>query len=243
MTRARPSLPLSGSSSSPVDSERFLDACVLADRAALYRSVAREIGHVLGNLLQVMAVARADLAAGGSTWDRLDTVSRVLARLADDGRSIASAPVVVRDVLTEVDEWQRCQRELPDVPVRFDADPLLPPACGVESEIRHALLALITNAREAVAGRAGAEVQVTAAASGETIALTVTDNGPGVADGVRERIFEPFYTTKDPATHLGLGLTVVRHLMKRAGGNVRVDAAPGGKGTRAEIGLPIWKRT
>jgi len=68
--------------------------------------------------------------------------------------------------------------------------------------------------------------------------LTVRDNGMGMTPDVRERIFEPFYTTKEVGKGTGLGLATVWHLVTRLGGKVTVESEPG-KGSAFHVWLPV----
>lgn len=69
--------------------------------------------------------------------------------------------------------------------------------------------------------------------------LTVRDNGLGMMPGVRERIFEPFYTTKEVGKGTGLGLATVWHIVTESGGRVELDTAPG-EGSVFRLLLPVW---
>jgi len=77
-----------------------------------------------------------------------------------------------------------------------------------------------------------------AAAPGEWIHLTVRDNGMGMEPEVRERIYEPFFTTKTVGQGTGLGLATVWHLVHVSGGRIEVDSTPG-LGTTFAVYLPI----
>lgn len=70
--------------------------------------------------------------------------------------------------------------------------------------------------------------------------LTVRDNGMGMLPEVQERIFEPFYTTKEVGKGTGLGLATVWHLVSRIGGKTTVDSEPG-RGSSIHVWLPITK--
>ncbi|MBN9524371.1 hybrid sensor histidine kinase/response regulator, partial [bacterium] len=65
--------------------------------------------------------------------------------------------------------------------------------------------------------------------------IEVTDHGVGMDAATRRRVFEPYFTTKQKGT--GLGLAVVRQVVERAGGFVRVDSAPA-RGTTVRVFLP-----
>jgi signal transduction histidine kinase len=69
--------------------------------------------------------------------------------------------------------------------------------------------------------------------------LTVRDNGLGMTPAVRERIFEPFYTTKEVGKGTGLGLATVWHLVAELGGRVELETMPG-EGTAFRLLLPVW---
>jgi signal transduction histidine kinase len=67
------------------------------------------------------------------------------------------------------------------------------------------------------------------------LSLVVHDDGVGMPDEVKQHLFEPYYTTK--ATGTGMGLVVVLELVRKAGGTIQIDSAPG-RGTRVRVTLP-----
>ena len=69
------------------------------------------------------------------------------------------------------------------------------------------------------------------------ITIIVDDNGPGIAADKRERVFDPFYSTKSDLQGVGLGLFVAEGLVRSAGGRIGVSDAPGG-GARFTLVLP-----
>ena len=74
------------------------------------------------------------------------------------------------------------------------------------------------------------------------IQIEVQDQGEGIPEHIRERIFEPFVTTKKPGEGTGLGLSLVYRIVEDHGGQVEIDSVPG-TGTRAVIRLPRnWSR-
>ena len=99
--------------------------------------------------------------------------------------------------------------------------------------LRPALLNLFLNAYQA-GGTGG--IEATIAADDSTATVAIMDRGTGIPAGIRERILEPFFTTKPSGT--GLGLPVVNRLMQLQGGTLTLRDRPGG-GTVAELTLPV----
>ena len=110
---------------------------------------------------------------------------------------------------------------------------------GDPSMLEGAFFNLIQNAADSLRGRADATLTLAAKEGPSGIAITVTDNGPGIPRDVRRKIFDPFFTTKAHGTGLGLPLTK-KHL-EAHGGRLRVRSAPGTK-TTFEILLPVTPR-
>lgn len=103
-----------------------------------------------------------------------------------------------------------------------------------EGQLRQALLNLLRNAREALADRGG-KVRVETATRGEKVEIAVADDGPGVAAEDLARIFDPFFSTKQRGT--GLGLAVTQQIIQEHGGNLACSSEPG-RGTRFVVTLP-----
>jgi signal transduction histidine kinase len=104
------------------------------------------------------------------------------------------------------------------------------------------ILNLLENARDALALRAGGggriAVATALAAGGRAVALSIEDNGPGIAPEVKKRLFTPYFTTKQKKGGTGLGLAIVHRVVTDHGGSIAVDDAPTG-GARFVIELPV----
>jgi len=92
---------------------------------------------------------------------------------------------------------------------------------------RKALCGALTNLLENAmqASHAGDRVRLECSSAGDSVTLTVSDEGTGIDAEVQERLFEPFFTTRDEGT--GLGLAIVRGVIQSLGGTVQVRSAPG----------------
>ncbi|HWS88502.1 MAG TPA: ATP-binding protein [Pyrinomonadaceae bacterium] len=107
------------------------------------------------------------------------------------------------------------------------------------ASLRDALTNLLLNALHATP--AGGRVNLSAVAEGGRLTVAVADTGPGVAPDQRERIWEPFYTTKQRGT--GLGLAIVRKRIEEVGGHARLAPSRPGEGARFELSLPLRRET
>jgi signal transduction histidine kinase len=111
-------------------------------------------------------------------------------------------------------------------------------------EIEQIVLALVTNARDAMPGGGTLVLALGGIAAGEggegtppRVWLRVTDEGAGFTDAALEHLFEPFFTTRERGRGLGLGLALARATMTRAGGDIRVHSDPGG-GAMVTLSFP-----
>lgn len=118
---------------------------------------------------------------------------------------------------------------------RFDA--MLPRAGLSSGDIGQVFLHLTKNALDAMKDTGGT-LTVSTERAGTTIRVQVSDTGPGIAPEVRESIFEPFFTTKASGEGTGLGLAISAWIVRRAGGRIEVDTAPGG-GATFRVVLPV----
>jgi signal transduction histidine kinase len=139
----------------------------------------------------------------------------------------------------------------PSIVLESRCAPSLPPVDADAGEIRQVLLNLAVNARDAMpeGGRIVFEARsghldeqgvasIPGLAPGDYLSVVVSDNGSGMTPEVLDRVFEPFYTTKPPAQGSGLGLTVVREIVRHLGGHVALSSAPG-VGTAVRLYLPV----
>lgn len=111
----------------------------------------------------------------------------------------------------------------------------------VPEEMNQVITNLIQNAIEAVPDGTG-RVEVSGYGNENEVVLTVRDNGPGIPQEIRDRIFTPFFTTKGPGKGMGLGLTITWRVVKSLGGNISVKSAPS-QGTEFKVQIPKTRRT
>ena len=121
-----------------------------------------------------------------------------------------------------------------DVHVERDYGAALPPILAQRGHLSEVFVNIMQNAREAMNGKG--TIHVSAQYGGDfNVVVKIADDGPGIPQDKLDKIFEPYFTTKDKGT--GLGLAIVKHNTELYNGTVRVESEAG-KGTVFTITLP-----
>jgi len=123
-----------------------------------------------------------------------------------------------------------------DIKLRLDMN-ALPVIKGDEVLLRQAFTNLIQNAVEAMpqGGELIVKASPSAGSSGDFLDVSISDTGHGIAENIKDKIFLPFFTTKESGT--GLGLAIVHNIVVAHGGNISVDSSD--KGTTFRIKFPL----
>ncbi|MBP6797568.1 MAG: sensor histidine kinase, partial [Luteimonas sp.] len=100
------------------------------------------------------------------------------------------------------------------------------------------VLNIAGNARDALPETGAFRIAAAHDAGLGSLLLTLADDGPGMPDAVRARAFDPFFTTKPSGEGTGLGLSVVRDMVAKAGGGIGIEC-PAAGGTAVRISLPV----
>jgi nitrogen fixation/metabolism regulation signal transduction histidine kinase len=146
----------------------------------------------------------------------------------------------LNQLITEVVDLYRVQDSSADLKLLLD--PNLPAVSADRIRIRQILNNLVTNSLEALEGRAGAciEIETHVAEEGPrqaaSVAIVVTDNGPGFQRDLIGTVFDPYVTSKPKGT--GLGLAIVKKIVEEHGGRIEADNQRSG-GARVRILLPL----
>ncbi len=200
--------------------------------------IAHEVRNPLGGLELYAGLLRDALAGEPERLQEVGRIERELGHLrtvVSEFLDYARRPppeltrLAVRPLLEEV----RDLTATAGVTVTVDAPATLEVRADA-GQLRRALLNLARNAASVMEGREGGVV-LAAARDGARVHLEVRDRGPGVPVELREKIFTPFFTTREKGT--GLGLAFVREIVRDHGGDVGVQDAPGG-GAVFRIDLP-----
>lgn len=230
------------------------EALLRAEQLAAVGRISAQIAHEVRNPLSSIGlnVELLEESFGQARFDTderarearevLSSVLREVDRLAEITEQYlkmarvpqpALAPEDLNAVVASVLDFSREELERARVQVRRALDPKVPPALADEGQLRQVFLNLVRNSREAM--RQGGTLEVRSRQVDGTVEVVFSDSGEGMTGEVRERIFDPFFSTKSGGT--GLGLAVSRQIIQAHGGTIACESAEGG-GTTFTIRLP-----
>ena len=222
----------------------------LAFLGAIAGGLVHEIRNPLSTLnlnLQLMEEEweGADDGRALRTLDRIQTLRREVARLEEilndflryaGMRRLDVAEVDLNRILTETTEFFAPECARAKVDLVFYPDPRLPFVPVDERLVKQALMNLLLNAVQAMEGRPGSQLIVRTRLEGDAARIDVLDNGPGIPEELRERVWEVYFSSKRGGT--GLGLPTARRIAEEHGGSLAFDTEVG-KGTDFVLRLPL----
>jgi nitrogen fixation/metabolism regulation signal transduction histidine kinase len=222
------------------------------NRLAAWGEMARQVAHEVKNPLTPIQLSAEHLRRayrdGDPDFDRtvdtcIDTILkqvRTLRGIVTEFSAFARPPATVLQpcdpAALVADVLKPYQAVLPEgVGLSLQAGEQLPRIKADRRLLERAIVNLIENALQAVGENGRISVEVRAANEGGRVELEVRDSGPGLDPEIRDRVFEPFFSTKTSGS--GLGLALVKKIAEDHGGGVILESSPG-RETRALLWLP-----
>lgn len=227
------------------------DQLIRADRLAamgeLTAGVAHEVRNPLGIIrasVQLVEDAQGDPArvhdAVRVIKQEIDRLDRVIKALLDFGRP--SAPTLrltnVEDVVNDVVLFTRQFAGQARVEIETAFTAASPYVLADADQLKQVLVNLVSNAVQAMEDTGGT-ITVRVWDDDSFVLASVADTGPGMSSEMLDKVFDPFYSTRDGGT--GLGLTIVHRIIDQHGGRVEVESTPGA-GTTFTVALPARSR-
>jgi signal transduction histidine kinase len=134
--------------------------------------------------------------------------------------------------------WKTCELQSAPCKIALEArlEKNLPEIIASQENLERVFLNLFMNAIHAISGKGKVLLETRLLPPGDMVEVKITDDGPGIPQEQQERLFEPFYTTKENGT--GLGLSICQSIIQQHKGTISVESAPG-LGSTFIVRLPI----
>lgn len=211
----------------------------------LAAGIAHEVGNPLTSISSLVQVIqrtiddRPTLEKLELIKNQVNRISKTIRDLVDFSRpsnyvvTSTSLNKILEDALTIV----RYGKDVKRVKFRLQLEPSLPELQTVPDQLVQVFINILMNAVDALEGERG-EIRVESLCNSEHFHVRIQDTGKGISSEDREKIFEPFYTTKETGKGTGLGLWVSYGIVKNFGGDILVESNPG-KGSIFTVLLPV----
>jgi len=219
----------------------------LASLTTMAAGVAHEIKNPLASMSIHLQLMRRQMQGECASPDELKESLEILEEETERLNNIVSdylfavrpqdsrpLPGDLNALITELVQFLRYEMEEANVKVLPLLDESVPSIPLDEGSMKRALLNLIKNAISAMPD--GGELRLETKRDGDNVLITVSDTGVGIPEELQGKIFEPYFTTRD--TGSGLGLTVVYKVVKEHGGDLHMDSRSG-RGTTFRISIPV----
>ncbi len=225
--------------------EQLIRADRLAAMGELTAGVAHEVRNPLGVIrasVQLLEDAECDETrihhAAEVIKQEIDRLDKVIKALLDFGRPskptmVPADPVAVfEDVILFTGRF--ADQSNVTIEKRFESR--LPRVMADPDQLKQVFLNLITNAVQAME-EGGGTITLTLARKGVFVEASVSDTGPGISPDEIGKVFDPFYSTRDEGT--GLGLTIVHRIVDEHDGHIEVESGPDGTTFRVALSIAI----
>jgi len=227
----------------------LLESHKLRAIGTLVAGVAHELNNPLNNILLTASMLTEDFHTLsekekyemiGDVIGETERAQRVVKNLLDFAREGETeiAPLELCKIVEDSTRLVANQVKFAKVDLKFFCEPNLPRIHGDEQKLKQVFVNLILNAVDVLPPGGEIRINVKKDQQPGYVLVTVHDNGPGIPEHIQGRIFEPFFTTKAQAKGTGLGLSVSRGIIRKLGGFIRLESAPG-NGTTFMVGLPV----
>jgi len=182
---------------------------------------------------------------------QVDRASGIITRLIDigQGSTFENEPVDLSRPIRETLGIVENELHLDNITVKVDLEDGLPPVMGNKRRLAQIFFSLISNAREAIHEKIRKDpeiqdgvIEIRTFKEGNRAIAMVSDSGVGIPAYAKDRIFEPFFSSKEKGEGKGLGLAISRQIIKAYGGKIEVKSEEG-KGTTIILSFPVNQDT
>lgn len=215
--------------------EKLQDLLQFVKVGRCVNGVAHDVNNCLGAILAYAELTSLDphlepepRRMVNKILDAVERASALISELTNVARPLKPVAGVVdfRHLIKGVLLLRDYDFRIAQIETEFDLDEALPSIIGDVSRMRLAVLYLVLNAEEAVRHAAVRKLSIGVHATEGAIELTFHNSGPDIEEGIREQIFDAFFTTKE-GFHLGLGLGAAREIIEAHDGTLRYEPERG----------------
>ncbi len=218
----------------------------LAALGSLSAGMAHELNNPLTGILGLLSLAREEVPADSSLdrslgaaleqARRMARIIRELRQLAEQEREGAGQPLELLQPVRAALEEARAEMDVRGVSLVCEFSEPLSRVPGHPEQLQKLVAHLVQNALTSMP-KGGTLTVSLAAVEGDAVCLRVADTGKGVPESLCERIFDPFFSTKDEPGRVGLGLSVAHRIVEAHHGRIRLESVEG-QGTTVTVILP-----
>ena len=217
----------------------------LASLGKLAAGVAHEINNPLTGILTNSSLLLEDLGKDDPRWDDVDIIVRetircreIVKRLLDFAKQTKPQKkwTNVNTLIENIVLLVRNQTSFRNIAIDKNLADNLPEILSDTDQIQQVFINIILNAAEAMTKGGTLRIESALTVDKQFITIRFADTGPGIPEEQRERIFDPFYTTKEHGT--GLGLSISYGIVEQHGGTIGVESCQG-KGSTFTVQLPV----
>jgi len=225
----------------------------LASVGRLAAGIAHEIGNPIGIILGYLDLLNSGDIPEVDKKDFLDRiesevvrVNRIIRHLLDFSRPSTGEPEKTRvhDLVKTTFAMLEPQPMMDGIRTSLELRARKDTVLADSNQLQQVLMNILMNAAAALSeGRGGGgmkQLTVRSETVEGSIELRFSDNGPGIPEKEIPRIFDPFYTTKEPGKGTGLGLSVCYRIVEGLGGTIKAESKPG-EGTTVIVSLPLYE--
>ncbi len=224
--------------------QQLLQSEKLAAMGRLTSQIAHELNNPIYGIMNTLELLKTEIPPDSKRRRILDMSLSETERLAEMLRNMLSfskpeeekrRKINVNELLDNVMLFFEKQMWESNIKIKLNLDQKIPLITASPNQLRQVILNIVTNAKDAMPQ--GGTLSVETLSKDESVIIKLKDTGIGIPEGIRDKIFDAFFTTKHKVKGVGLGLSVCYGIIKDHGGDIGVKSRAG-KGSTFSIILP-----